>query len=181
MKSKAYSTRPRLQLAVSLDTGNAAVVPATAFELLRRLAKVDSLREAANGLGLSYRHAWGLLRSSEEALGAPLVETRRGYGSRLTDYGALLAAALEEIEAQLAPELDAAAQALAVALSMKSSPASRKVLPEGRIASDAETPQGTALVRAWTRNMKTKRSERDAGRVASTSNGTRKRPVGSQP
>jgi molybdate transport repressor ModE-like protein len=108
-----------LRLSVSLDHPDAvARVPAAAFDLLRRLPRVDSLREAASGCGLSYRHAWALVRSAEAALGASLIETRRGRGSVLTPYGALLAAALEEIESRLAPELDAATQALSAALSL---------------------------------------------------------------
>ena len=115
------STRARLllRLSVTLDHPDAvARVPAAAFDLLRRLPRVDSLREAASGCGLSYRHAWALVRSAEAALGAALIETRRGRGSALTPYGALLAAALEEIESRLAPELDAATQALSAALSL---------------------------------------------------------------
>jgi molybdate transport repressor ModE-like protein len=128
--------RSRLQLRLSVSIGEPAPgrgmtqgmthgstrgstqVPAAAFELLRRLPRVDSLREAASGLGCSYRHAWALIRGAEHALGTPLIDTRRGSGTRLTPYGALLAAALEEIESKLASELDAATQALAAALAL---------------------------------------------------------------
>ncbi|MCE2947618.1 MAG: winged helix-turn-helix domain-containing protein [bacterium] len=124
--------RSRLQLRLSVSIGGAGPghgathgtpqastqVPAAAFELLRRLPRVDSLREAASGLGCSYRHAWALIRGAERALGTPLIDTRRGRGTRLTPYGALLAAALEEIESRLASELDAATQALAAALAL---------------------------------------------------------------
>jgi molybdate transport repressor ModE-like protein len=82
------------------------------------MPRVDSLREAASGFGLSYRHAWALIRDAEQALGAALIVTRRGRGTQLTPYGALLAAALEEIECRLAPELDAATQALSAALAL---------------------------------------------------------------
>ena len=59
-----------------------------------------------------------LIRDAEQALGAALIVTRRGHGTQLTPYGALLAAALEEIECRLAPELDAATQALSAALAL---------------------------------------------------------------
>jgi molybdate transport repressor ModE-like protein len=127
-------SRLQLRLSVSIDAAGpgrgpargttrgtpqrSTQVPAAAFELLRRLPRVDSLREAASGLGCSYRHAWALVRGAERALGTPLIDTRRGRGTRLTPYGALLAAALEEIESKLASELDAATQALAAALAL---------------------------------------------------------------
>jgi molybdate transport repressor ModE-like protein len=104
--------------ALALGDADCARVPAAAFDLLRRMPRVDSLREAASGFGLSYRHAWALIRDAEQALGAPLIVTRRGHGTQLTPYGELLAAALEEIESRLAPELDAATQALSAALAL---------------------------------------------------------------
>lgn len=53
--------------------------------LLRAIDEKGSLREAARLCGISYRAAWGKLRASEERLGEPLVETRRGKrGMRLT-------------------------------------------------------------------------------------------------
>lgn len=90
------------------------------FDLLRCVARVDSMREAANGFGFSYRYACSLLRAAESVLGMALVESRRGHGTHLSRYGALLAAALAEIDAQLAPELDAATQALGATLALRS-------------------------------------------------------------
>ena len=46
--------------------------------LLEAIDRLGSLREAARVCGISYRAAWGKLRASEERLGEPLVETRRG-------------------------------------------------------------------------------------------------------
>ena len=128
-------------------------VPPVTFELLRRLARADSLREAANGFGFSYRYAWGLIRTAEAALGSALVETRRGQGTRLTGYGALIAAALAEIESQLAPELDAATQAFTAALAMgaqqqASSAGSKSPASAADEVRGARTPE-TALSKAW--------------------------------
>lgn len=111
-------TRLQLRLSVSVDGAGPAQIPAAAFELLRRMPRVDSLREAASGLGRSYRHAWALIHNAERALGTSLIESRRGRGTRLTPYGELLAAALEEIESKLASELDIATQALSAALAL---------------------------------------------------------------
>lgn len=110
--------QPHLRLSVSIGDAASTQVPAAAFDLLRRMPRVDSLRQAASGLGWSYRHAWELIRGAERALGMPLIDTRRGKGTRLTPYGELLASALEEIESKLASELDAATQALSAALAL---------------------------------------------------------------
>ncbi|TGP39342.1 LysR family transcriptional regulator, partial [bacterium M00.F.Ca.ET.230.01.1.1] len=46
-----------------------------------------SIAQAATLKGLSYRHAWGLLRSIEERLGGPLIAKERGRGSVLSELG----------------------------------------------------------------------------------------------
>jgi molybdate transport repressor ModE-like protein len=54
------------------------------------LALVDesgSIAQAAALKGLSYRHAWGLLRDLEARLGAPLIAKERGRGSVLSELG----------------------------------------------------------------------------------------------
>jgi len=57
------------------------------LRLLDALSRADSLREAAQASGVSYRHAWGLLGAAAQALGAPVVELQRGRGARLTPLG----------------------------------------------------------------------------------------------
>jgi molybdate transport repressor ModE-like protein len=54
------------------------------------LALVDatgSIAQAAERKGLSYRHAWGLLRAIEERLGGALIAKERGKGSVLSELG----------------------------------------------------------------------------------------------
>jgi len=57
--------------------------------LLQAIEESGSLKSAAERLGMSYRAAWGKLKSSEEALGRPLVEKTGGNrsGYTLTAYG----------------------------------------------------------------------------------------------
>lgn len=57
--------------------------------LLEAIEESGSLKSAAERLGMSYRAAWGKLKSSEEALGQPLVEKTGGNrsGYTLTPYG----------------------------------------------------------------------------------------------
>ncbi|SNR69601.1 molybdate transport system regulatory protein [Humidesulfovibrio mexicanus] len=63
------------------------------LQLLERVESCGSIKAAAEELGMSYRAAWGKLKASEEALGAPLVEKLGGNksGCRLTASGRALA------------------------------------------------------------------------------------------
>jgi molybdate transport repressor ModE-like protein len=55
--------------------------------LLALVAETGSIAQAAALKGLSYRHAWGLLRSIETHLGGALIEKERGRGSVLSELG----------------------------------------------------------------------------------------------
>jgi molybdate transport repressor ModE-like protein len=55
--------------------------------LLALVDETGSIAQAATRKGLSYRHAWGLLRSIEEQLGGPLIAKERGRGSVLSELG----------------------------------------------------------------------------------------------
>ncbi|MGQ9582522.1 MAG: NUDIX domain-containing protein [Thermoplasmatota archaeon] len=46
--------------------------------LLRGIRETGSLRAAAAGLGISYRHAWGMLKEMSRAAGAPLTRGECG-------------------------------------------------------------------------------------------------------
>jgi molybdate transport repressor ModE-like protein len=47
-------------------------------QLLEEIDNLGSLRAAATSMGMSYRHAWGLLRELEEAAGFPFLEHEGG-------------------------------------------------------------------------------------------------------
>jgi len=57
------------------------------FELLASIQSCGSLQRAASELGLSYRHAWGLVKSWEAQLRQPLLVSARGRGAALTEVG----------------------------------------------------------------------------------------------
>lgn len=78
---------------------------AALLRLLEAIARSGSLKAAAQAVGLSYRHAWGLLREAARSLGAPLVELRRGRGARPTALGQRLLWADNLIRERLEPEL----------------------------------------------------------------------------
>lgn len=76
------------------------------LELLQGIAAYGSLAEAARHLGMSYRAAWGRLKTSESRLGRKLTEKipAAGRGQRLvlTPLGQTLVADFLALEAQLA-------------------------------------------------------------------------------
>ncbi len=64
----------RLRLHMWLETDEGQVIGLGRMLLLREVQKLGSLNKAAKALGMSYRAAWGRLKTSEEMLGASLVE-----------------------------------------------------------------------------------------------------------
>jgi putative molybdopterin biosynthesis protein len=70
--------------------------------LLRAVAETGSLAAAVADRGLSYRAAWGLLRTYKRKLGDPLVMLERGRGASLGLLGERLVAADEKARRRLA-------------------------------------------------------------------------------
>ena len=82
------------------------------FELLRAIEEGRSISAAAERLGVSYRHAWGLIRSASKEFGAPLLDMSRGRRATLSALGKRLVAADRRINARVAPLLDSLASEL---------------------------------------------------------------------
>jgi len=61
------------------------------FDILKRIERLGSLRQAAAEIGMSYSQAWELLNGLEDRLGFPLLERRvggsSGGGSQLSERG----------------------------------------------------------------------------------------------
>ncbi|WP_272701261.1 winged helix-turn-helix domain-containing protein [Desulfovibrio sp. Fe33] len=78
-----------LRLRVWLDQEDQTYIGIGSTLLLQQVEKLGSLRQAAEALGMSYRRAWGKLKSAEERIGKPLVEKTKGKGQRfnLSPYG----------------------------------------------------------------------------------------------
>ncbi|HEY1999628.1 substrate-binding domain-containing protein [Paraburkholderia sp.] len=76
----------RAQLVVCGADGQEASLT-DVVQLLGLVDQSGSIAQAATLKGLSYRHAWGLLRSIEAHLGGPLIEKERGRGSVLSELG----------------------------------------------------------------------------------------------
>lgn len=74
--------------------------------LLEVIGQSGKLGQSAKAAGISYRHAWNLIERWGEFLGAPLVDMRRGKGSRLMPAGERILWAGRRVQSRLAPELD---------------------------------------------------------------------------
>ncbi|MBN3789294.1 substrate-binding domain-containing protein [Burkholderia sp. Ac-20353] len=69
------------------DSNGATASLSDVAPLLELVARTGSIAQAAQVKGLSYRHAWGLLRALEACVGGALIETARGKGSTLSELG----------------------------------------------------------------------------------------------
>lgn len=77
------------------------------IELLMAVSSHGTVSGACVYLGLSYRHAWQMLRDGEAMLGHPLISMVRGKGSDLTHLGQRLVWAQRRAQARLSPMLEA--------------------------------------------------------------------------
>lgn len=89
-----------LKTKIWLEHGGRLVFGPGRAQLLRTVEERGSISAAASALEMSYRHAWSMIRASEQRLGRSLVQTRRGGsgggGARLTDYARELLRRFEE-------------------------------------------------------------------------------------
>lgn len=76
------------------------------FKLLQGIYRHGKLTAAATEAGISYRHAWNLLKRWAEFFGMALVELQRGRGAQLTPLGDKLLWARQRVAARLGPQLD---------------------------------------------------------------------------
>lgn len=100
-----------LELGWRIGRGDAqhAVEPLL-FDLLEAVRDGGHLKHAARATGVSYRHAWGLVRTWEERLGEALVLLQRGRGASLTRAGRALVEARAGVSGQMAGRLHDAGQ-----------------------------------------------------------------------
>src|SRR5574343_516823 len=82
------------------------------LELLRDVQHHGSLSGACKATGVSYRHAWTLIREGEAQLEQPLLLMERGKGSSLTPLADKLVWAGHRIQARLNPTLETLASEL---------------------------------------------------------------------
>ncbi|MDM7943273.1 MAG: substrate-binding domain-containing protein [Hydrogenophaga sp.] len=92
--------------------GGLALDANTLLQLLAAVQASGSIAQAGRELGLSYRHAWGLLQQAEQLFGQALLVRGRGQGSALTELGTKLIWADARIGARLQPLLESLASEL---------------------------------------------------------------------
>ena len=85
---------------------------AVLLDLLRAIQQAGSIAKAAIAVGLSYRHAWGLLRDVETLFGEALMDKGRGRGTSLTPLAEKLIWADRQVAARLSPLLESLASEL---------------------------------------------------------------------
>jgi len=120
----------QFELAWHIEIGNQrhAIEPLL-FALLEAVERGGHLNYAARATGVSYRHAWGLMRTWEQRLHQPLLILQRGRGAELAAAGRALLAARERAERAVAQPLDdvAAAAAQELGAVLRDSPGAVKV------------------------------------------------------
>lgn len=108
-------THVSIRPAWTIEHGD-GVLPPRLIDLLVQVDTHGSLQTAARALGLSYRHAWDLVRQGEALFQRPVLLMARGRGSQLTELGARIVWADRRIVAKLGPLLESLASELAAEL-----------------------------------------------------------------
>lgn len=89
-------------LRVWIECSGEALLGDGRADLLEGIERWGSISAAARHVGMSYRHAWLLVDSVNQAAGEPLVEAavggRRGGGARLTQRGRQAIAAFRRVQ-----------------------------------------------------------------------------------
>lgn len=80
--------------------------------LLGEIDRVNKLTKAAQNCGLSYRHAWNILRDAERFFACPVTSMQRGRGAKLTELGKVLLQANQRVDARLHTQMESLAMEL---------------------------------------------------------------------
>ncbi len=82
------------------------------LDLLNEIRLTGKIGRAAEHSNLSYRHAWNLIEKWSAFFEVPLLDRRRGSGTRLTPFGEKLVWAGQRLQARLGPQLQNLSQEL---------------------------------------------------------------------
>jgi molybdate transport system regulatory protein len=100
----ATNSIPRL--VVRLKLGGDSVLGPGKVDLLERIDRCGSISAAAREMEMSYRQAWMLIDTLNQAFGRPVIETtaggRSGGGARLTSRGKRIVAGYRALQAKVA-------------------------------------------------------------------------------
>ena len=73
-----------------IENRGEAVLGGGKSDILLTVDRLGSIQRAADELGMSYRHAWGVIRKIEQRAGFKILDTklgRKGGGAQLTPKG----------------------------------------------------------------------------------------------
>jgi molybdate transport system substrate-binding protein len=94
-----------IRLRVWVERAGHAVLGPGRLELLEAIDRCHSISAAAREMGMSYRHAWKLVQTMNEAAGVPLVIAvtggSHGGGARLTPEGQRAVVLFRQLQARL--------------------------------------------------------------------------------
>lgn len=107
--------------------GDCLQLESSVFRMLEALRAQGSIGGAAQVLGLSYRHVWGVLKEQEAVFGGSLMEAEPGRAARLTELGERLLWAERRAVSHLLPEAEAMAARIDTALLLAARPALRRL------------------------------------------------------
>lgn len=96
--SASVALAPRVRLVVRAADGDQAPDLVSLAHLLEALEASPRMAAAADELDVSYRTAWSRVVEAERRTGLRLVERVKGHGTRLTDSGRAVAAAVAAFE-----------------------------------------------------------------------------------
>ena len=101
----------KIKLSPSWSLSNEAneTLGAELFVLLDLIHRTGTLVEAAKQTGISYRHAWNLVKHWKKFFGSDLVTFTRGKGASLTELGKKLLWAEQRVSARVGLQLDSLA------------------------------------------------------------------------
>jgi len=107
----ALNVVPRFQLSLGLRAGG-SIIGAREAALLQGIERTKSIKEGAKLAGVSYRTAWATVRTMQQALGRPVVQSRTGGpgggASVLTEDARELLRFYQDLHRQLDERLDQA-------------------------------------------------------------------------
>jgi len=104
-KSRTWNRDWKVGLRVWIESAGRAILGKGRLELLEGIDRFHSISEAARQMGMSYRQAWLLVQSINEAAGEPLITAvtggSHGGGARLTPQGRAASAVFRELQANV--------------------------------------------------------------------------------
>lgn len=89
---------PTMRMHLWFETEEGVLFGLGRLQLLRQVERCGSLKAAAEALGMSYRGAWGKIKTTEELIGKKLIERAdsRRAGYHLTPFGSGIAQSFDE-------------------------------------------------------------------------------------